>query len=97
MAEPLTKDDLICRGCNHRAGDRIPPPGKGCCPDGDYSLIKIINLKSALEYLKAKMKGCMTNRDVQEEIEKAFPAIYEHSDKECEVRANHNERQKGEK
>jgi len=83
MAEPLTKDDLICRGCNHRAGDRIPPPGKGCCPDGDYSLIKIINLKSALEEFERliEKEGDFAIRANGTKIgvllRKAFPAIYE--------------------
>lgn len=61
MAEPLTKDKNKCV-CSFSK-----------CSKPIYAQE---DLKSALEYLKAKMKGCMTNRDVQEEIEKAFPAIY---------------------
>lgn len=62
MAEPLTKNK-VNKECDETCTE-------------DTEIVHLKDLKSALEYLKAKMKGCMTNRDVQEEIEKAFPAIY---------------------
>lgn len=49
----------------------------GLAQDNNGNLIDVEDIKSALEHLKSKIKGCMTNKDVQEEIDKAFPAIYE--------------------
>lgn len=80
MAEPLTRDKMLVWFNRTIAGRDISGLAAWSNEDkADY--VAVEDLKSALEYLKAKMKGCMTNRDVQEEIEKAFPAIYEQEDK----------------